>query len=94
MPMDVTPGIFRHAKYAGLVLLLAAVGAFWYLFGNAMPSLTPNSGAHVSADFSSGVLLVIVAAIGYLFGRQQTRTIRIDRDVIDQLTKAWAERRE
>ena len=91
-PMDVTPGIFRHMKSAGLVLLLAAIGACWYLFGGALPSLTPNSGAHVSPDFTSGVLLVVVAAIGYLFGRQQTGTIHLDRDVIDQLAQTWAER--
>ena len=91
-PMDVTPGIFRHMKSACLVLLLAAIGACWYLFGGALPSLTPNSGAHVSPDFTSGVLLVVVAAIGYLFGRQQTGTIHLDRDVIDQLAQTWAER--
>ncbi len=93
-PMDVTPGIFKHMKAAGIVLLLAAIGACWYLFGGALPSLTPSSGAHVSPDFTSGVLLVIVAAIGYLFGKQQTGTIRVDRDVIDQLAQAWSERRE
>lgn len=92
--MDVTPGIFKHMKAAGIVLLLAAIGACWYLFGGALPSLTPSSGAHVSPDFTSGVLLVIVAAIGYLFGKQQTGTIRVDRDVIDQLAQAWSERRE
>lgn len=93
-PMDVTPGIFKHVKSAGIVLLLAAIGACWYLFGGTLPSLAPNSGAHVSPDFTSGVLLVIVAAIGYLFGRQQTGTIRVDRDVIDQLTQVWTARRE
>ncbi len=94
MPMDVTPGIFKHVKSIGIVLLLAAIGACWYLFGGALPSLRPDSGAHVSPDFTSGVLLVVVAAIGYLFGRQQTSTIHVDRDVIDQLAQAWAERRE
>lgn len=93
-PMDVTPGIFKHAKTAGIVLLLAAVAACWYLFGGALPSLAPNSGAHVSPDFTSGVLLVIVAAVGYLFGRQQTGTIHVDRDAINQLAQALAERRE
>jgi hypothetical protein len=93
-PMDVTPGLFKHIKSAGLVLLLAAIGACWYLFGGALPSLTPNSGAHVSPDFTSGVLLVIVAAIGYLFGRQQTGTVHVDRDVIDQLAQARTERRD
>lgn len=93
MPMDVTPGIFKHVKSVGIVLLLAAIGVCWYFFGGALPSLRPDSGAHVSPDFTSGVLLVIVAAIGYLFGRQQTGTIHVDRDVIDQLAQAWAERR-
>lgn len=94
MPMDVTPGIFKHMKSIGIVLLLAAIGAGWYLSGGALPSLRPDSGTHVSPDFASGVLLVIVAAIGYLFGRQQTSTIHVDRDVIDQLSQKLAERRK
>lgn len=94
MPMDVTPGIFKHMKSIGIVLLLAAIGAgWWYLSGGALPSLRPDSGTHVSPDFAGGVLLIVVAAIGYLFGRQQTGTVRIDRDVIDQLSQALAERR-
>lgn len=93
-PMDVTPGIFNHVKSVGILLLLAAVAAFWYIFGGALPSLTPNSGTHVSPDFTSGVLLAIVAAIGYLLGRRQTATIHIDRSVIDQLAQAWSERRD
>jgi hypothetical protein len=92
--MDITPGLFKHVKSAGFVLLLAAIGACWYLFGGALPSLTPSGGAHVSPDFTGGVLLVIVAAIGYLFGRQQTGTVHVDRDVIDQLAQAWTERRD
>lgn len=94
MPMDVTPGIFKHIKSIGIVLLLAAIGACWYLFGGVLPNLRPDSGAHVSPDFTSGVLLVVVAAIGYLFGRQQTGTVHIDRDLIDQLAQARTERRE
>lgn len=93
-PMDVTPGLFKHMKSAGLVLLLAAIGVCWYFLGGSLPTLTPNSGAHVSPDFTSGVLLVIVAAIGYLFGRQQTGIVRVDREVIDQLARAWTERRD
>lgn len=93
-PMDVTPGLFKHIKSAGLVLLLAAIGVCWYFLGGSLPTLTPNSGAHVSPDFTSGVLLVIVAAIGYLFGRQQTGAVRVDREVIDQLARAWTERRD
>lgn len=97
-PMDVTPGVFKHVKSVGLVLLLAAIGACWYLSGGALPSLRPDSGAHVSPDFTSGVLLLVVAAIGYLFGRQQTGAttgaIHVDREVIDQLTRAWSERRQ
>jgi carbon monoxide dehydrogenase subunit G len=93
-PMDVTPGLFKHIKSASLVLLLAAIGVCWYFLGGSLPTLTPNSGAHVSPDFTSGVLLVIVAAIGYLFGRQQTGAVRVDREVIDQLARAWTERRD
>jgi len=95
--MDVTPGIFKHVKPVGIVMLLAAIGACWYLFGGALPSLKPTRGAHVSPDFTSGVLLVIVAAIGYLFGRQQTGaatgTLRVDREAIDQLVNVLSERR-
>jgi hypothetical protein len=42
----------------------------------------------------SGVLLVIVAALGYLFGRQQTGTVHVDREVIDQFARVWTERRD
>jgi carbon monoxide dehydrogenase subunit G len=94
MPMDVTPDIFKHVKSIGIVLLLAAIGSCWYLFGGGLPSFRSDSGAHVSPDFTSGVLLVVVAAIGYLFGRQQTSSIHVDRDVIDQLAQAWTERRD
>lgn len=93
-PMDVTPGVFKHVKSAGIVLLLAAIAVCWYQFGGVLPSLAPNSGTHVSPDFTSGVLLIIVAAIGYLFGRQQSRAIHVDRDVINQIAGAWSERRE
>lgn len=98
MPMDVAPGVFRHVKSIAIVLLLAAIGAGWYLLGGAVPSLSPDNGIHVSADFAGGVLLIVVAAIGYLFGRQQSLahngTLRVDRDVIDQLAEAWSVRRK
>jgi carbon monoxide dehydrogenase subunit G len=94
LPVDVTPGVFKHIRSIGIVLLLAAFGACWYLFGGALPNLRPDSGTHVSPDFTSGVLLVVVAAIGYLFGRQRTGSIHVDRDVIDQLAQAWTDRRE
>jgi len=93
-PMDITPGVFKHVKSMGIVLLLAAVTVCWYQFGGVLPSFTPNSGTHVSPDFASGVLLIIVAAVGYLFGRQQSRTIHVDRDVMNQIAGAWLERRE
>lgn len=92
-PMDVTPGILKHMKSARLILLLAAIGVCWYVFGGALPSLTPSIGTHVSPDFTSGVLLFVVAAIGYLFGRQQTGAIRLDRDAIDELAQTLIERR-
>jgi len=94
MPMDVTPGIFKHMKAIGIVLLLAAIGAGWYLSGGALPSLRADSGTHVSPDFTSGVLLVVVAAIGYLFGRQRTSTIHVDRDILNQLSQKLSERRK
>lgn len=93
-PMDITPGIFRHVKSIGVVLLLAAVGAYWYLSGGALPNVRPDSGTQVSPDFMSGVLLVVAAAIGYLFGKHQTSSIHVDRNVINQLAQALAERRD
>ncbi len=94
--VDVTPGFFKHVRPVGIFMLFAVICACWFLFGGALPSLKPI-GAHVSPDFTSGALLVIVAAIGYLFGRQQTtapaRTLLVDREAIDQLAEVLSERR-
>ncbi len=94
--VDVTPGILKHVKPVSMMLLFVAIGACWFLFDGTLPSLKPID-AHVSPDFTSGALLVIVAAIGYLFGRQQsvapTRTLLVDRETIDQLAEVLTERR-
>ncbi|HEY0218610.1 MAG TPA: carbon monoxide dehydrogenase subunit G [Afipia sp.] len=96
--MDMTPGIFKNLKLAGLVLLVGAFALTWYLFGGTLPGFgSPGARGQTSPDFASGVQLIIVAAIGYLFGRQTSnpsRLIHIDRDVIDAFADAWAQRRE
>ncbi|MCL8382897.1 MULTISPECIES: SRPBCC family protein [Xanthobacter] len=97
-PAEVTPDAFRHLKLVGIGLLAAAAGLAWYLFGGALSGIASRSGVGtpISADFASAVLLIMVAAIGYLFGRlnrHTDRTVLIDRDLIDALATARAERR-
>lgn len=62
-----------HAGLASLLALALLVGAGWYFLGGGLPKLVPaGSNQTVSPDFASAVVLLIVAAIGYLFGRLQT----------------------
>ncbi len=98
-PMDAAPGMFKHLKSAGLVLLVGVIVLGWYLFGGTLPNLKPAGGTlgNVSPDFADAVQLIIVAAIGYLFGRQSSgssRVIHIDRDMIDSFADTWSARRE
>lgn len=66
-------GIFGSRGLAGLFILAALICVGWYVLGGSFPKLIPSgSNQAVSPDFASAVLLLIVAAIGYLFGRQQT----------------------
>ncbi|EGP08222.1 carbon monoxide dehydrogenase G protein [Bradyrhizobiaceae bacterium SG-6C] len=66
-------GFPGRAGLASLLALALLVGAGWYFFGGGLPKLVPaGSNQAVSPDFASAVVLLIVAAIGYLFGRLQT----------------------
>lgn len=68
-----TRGLFGGTGLPALLILAAVICAFWYGLGGNFPKLVPaGSTQAVSPDFASAVLLLIVAAIGYLFGRQQT----------------------
>lgn len=72
-PAAAAPGWFGGSGLAGLILLAAVICIGWYVLGANLPKLVPAGGNQtVSPDFFSAVLLLIVAAIGYLFGRQQT----------------------
>jgi uncharacterized protein len=75
-PVNSTPSAFGSARWAGLLALAVGFGLCWYFFVGTPPSVSPNDGTwrHVSPDFASGVILVIVAAIGYLFGRDSRRS--------------------
>lgn len=66
-------GFAGHAGLASLLALALLVGAGWHFLGGGLPKLVPTgSNQTVSPDFASAVVLLIVAAIGYLFGRLQT----------------------
>lgn len=75
-PADVTPSMFGSMRWAGLLVLAVALGFCWYFFVGTMPKVAATDGTwrHVSPDFASGVILIIVAAIGYLFGRDSYRS--------------------
>jgi hypothetical protein len=91
-PLDLTPGVFKHLKWAAVAVLAVAGGFAWYLLGGA------SAQEHVSPSFTAAVQLIIVAAIGYLLGRQHGANrsfpaIIVDRDLIDELTDARSGRR-
>ena len=87
-----------YTTLAGLVLLIGALGLTWFMPGGALLN-GASSGArtgYVSADFAGLVQLAIVAAIGYLFGRQNSNpgiTVHLDRDAIDAFADTWLRRR-
>jgi carbon monoxide dehydrogenase subunit G len=66
------PKLTSYAYIGSLLLLCAVLAGFWYVFGSSFPSLVPTESgrAHVSADFASGLVLIVVASIGFLLGRQ------------------------
>ncbi len=99
-PQHFTPGAvpaksgISYSTLAMLVLLVAALALIWYLSGGALPS-TASSIAR-SPDVAGVVQLAIVAAIGYLLGRQNGNTgivIHLDRDAIDAFADTWLRRR-
>lgn len=67
-----SPQAAPRAHIGGLLVLCIALAGFWYAFGANLPSLVPADGgrAHVSADFASALMLIVVASIGFLLGRQ------------------------
>lgn len=66
------PRVTLRAHIGGLLMLCVALAGFWYAFGASLPSLVPADGdrAHVSADFVSTLVLIVVASVGFLLGRQ------------------------
>lgn len=72
---EVAPNASGLGRWAGLLVLAAALCVCWYLFVGSTSSVAPTDGTwrHVSPDFASGVILIVVAAIGYLFGRDSCR---------------------
>jgi carbon monoxide dehydrogenase subunit G len=72
-PASAPSSLFGGNGLAGLIILALVIGIGWYFLGADLPKLVPAGGNQtVSPDFFSAVLLLVVAAIGYLFGRQQT----------------------
>lgn len=55
-----------------LFLFCTAIAGFSYALGRALPALVPleTSRATVSADFFGAVMLIVVASVGFLLGRQ------------------------
>lgn len=86
-----TSGFFHRVGVSGVILLIVAIAACWYLFGSTLPA-RPTGGINVSPDLVSGVILILVAAVGYLFGRQQS-SFHLDRETIDRLAQAIAQQR-
>ncbi|MGA7327800.1 MAG: carbon monoxide dehydrogenase subunit G [Rhodomicrobium sp.] len=97
-PLDLTPGIFKHWKWAAIILLAAVAGLAWNMLGGTLP-IPVGSQEHVSPEFASAVQLIIVAAIGYLFGRQHSksgssRAIIVDLELLNELARTRFGRNE
>lgn len=65
-------GATSHADIGRLIMFCTAIAGFWYALGKMLPALVPleSSRAYVSADFFSGLMLIVVASVGFLLGRQ------------------------
>lgn len=87
------PSFFSSIKSAGLIALIAAIGACWYLLGGHLPAPQPMNDIHLSSDFTGGVMLLLVAAVGYLFGRQKGSAVQFDQDAIERLARALTQQR-
>jgi hypothetical protein len=77
---DQPPSMFSVLKLVGAVALAGALGLAWYRYGGLLPSLVPtpdtlaaDGRAHVSPDVGSTILLIMAAAIGYLFGARSNK---------------------
>jgi len=74
------PGLFDQLKGTGPALVALVAALAWLLFGGPVPGM---GASQVSADFTAGLHLIIVAAIGYLFGRQsrsESRVVVVERE--------------
>ncbi len=90
-PPPSSPGFFHFLNPSLLLLLVTTGAAGWLFLSGAMPRLIsggPGTNS-VSPDFAALLQLLVVAAIGYLFGRHgkptASRTVVIDADLLDVL---------
>ncbi|MBN8981327.1 MAG: carbon monoxide dehydrogenase subunit G [Rhizobiales bacterium] len=65
------PAAPRNSTTLAVILVFGFAGLLWYIFGGStinsiQSSVLPN---RVSPDFITSVLLVVIGAIGYLFGK-------------------------
>jgi uncharacterized protein len=69
-PAGVAPGAGVSLPMMALVVFVSVLAALWAVYGGLLPSLAPGEGGsgRISPDLASVVQLVMVAAIGYLFG--------------------------
>ncbi len=90
-PPPSSPGFFHFLSPSLLLLLLTAGASGWLVLSGGMPSLTSGGPgtSSVSPDFAAALQLLVVAAIGYLFGRQTkltaSQTVVMDADQLDAL---------
>jgi len=92
-PVQSSRAIFSILTPSLVLLLMTAGAACWLILSGAMPSLTTTGfgvGA-VSPDFAAALQLLVVGAIGYLFGRHarstDAQTIVINADGIEALDR-------
>lgn len=70
LPVAATPSAGVSLPVMALVVFASVLAALWAVYGGLLPSLAPAAGdpGRISPDLASVVQLVMVAAIGYLFG--------------------------
>lgn len=90
-PAPSSPGFFHFLNPSLLLLFVTAGAAAWLILSGAMPRLISGGPgmSSVSPDFAALVQMLVIAAIGYLFGRHAkpaaSRTVVIDADLLDAL---------
>lgn len=90
-PIPSSPGFFGFLTPSFLLLLVTAGAAGWLFLSGGMPRLMSSSPgmSSVSPDFAAALQLLVIAAIGYLFGRQAqptaSRTVVIDAEQLNAL---------